>query len=436
MRIVNRQIRRWGRKISPWSYNKLSGAINARGIINALTMIALFAGVCLFATSGNTRLDRYMTFTYAIVTAIGLQLLLRSLPAGLFLIWTAICFYTHPLTPILAALTAVIYGGGLYLLSRVPVSNTRIYNLICLYAIATVLWQVLQVADLTIGYRPVYGGSHTIVGLQTNVGETSALMAVCLPAFFRRRWVWLAPIPLAGLVMAQATTGMMAAGAVGIVYFLSSARPRYFYFYGLSRRIKIVTVRIAAVVLVLAAGAGYVMFADPFNWESHKNSRVQTWKESTFIALQKPFRGWGYGQFCTVVPLLSTPTQLLVDDRKRLYLEVEDKGMFLATANKITSGNAEAYYKTKRYPERFYFEAHNEYIEILFAAGIPGLVLLLSALGHILWRGWKSPGRLPFYGLLASCICAGVWFIWQIVPIAVVTVAWAGLCLAKYPEEA
>jgi hypothetical protein len=38
----------------------------------------------------------------------------------------------------------------------------------------------------------------------------------------------------------------------------------------------------------------------------------------------------------------------------------------------------------------------------------------------------ETDGPRPFYGLLASCVGASVWFTWQIVPIAFVTVVWAG----------
>lgn len=424
--IFKRKIGLWGRTISPWFLNFIDG-ITAKRIVNALTLFVLFAGITCFATSGNTRLDRYMTFTYAVVAALGLQLSLRSLPVGLFLIWTAISFYIHPLTPILAALTTVLYGGGLLLLTRVSISRQSIYNLICCYAIATVLWQVLQITDLTFGYRPIYGGSYTIVGLQTNVNETSALMAICLPAFFRRHWVWFLPVPIAGLIMAESLIGIMAAFVIGSIYILSQ--------WNVTRPYNLIIPKSGLIFLLLVAGIGYMIFIDKFSFESQKNSRLQTWKESTVIALEKPFRGWGYGQFCTVVPLLSTPTQLLVDDRKRLYAEVEDKGVFLTTANKITGGNAAAYYQAKKYPDHFYFEAHNEYVEVLFAAGIPGLVLLIFALAHILRSGWKKTDRIPFYGLFASCTAATVFSIWQIVPIGVVTVIWAGLCLKGSMEN-
>ncbi len=413
-------IKEWRGKISSLFFNLLRDRTK---IVNVLTVFVLFVGIVGFGASQHTRLARYMSITYTVIAALGLQLSLRSLPAGLFLMWTAFILYCHPLTPILAALTVVLYAGGILVVANSRDLKRTIMNGICIYALANVLWQLLQLPDYTVGYNPIYSGPYTLVGLQTNVGEMSALMAVCMPAFFRRRWVWLIPVPFVGLLLAGATVGVMSSAAVCLVYVSSRI---------LKERGRILG--IASLGIIVAMVAVHVTVIDPFAWEDHKNSRFQTWKESVVIALGKPVRGQGFGQFSAMVPLLSTPLQLTVKDRLRLYDEVEDKKHFKELAHKITKGDAAAYYKNKRYPNSFFFEAHNDYIEALFAGGIPELVFLLFALGHVLWRGWKRTDRIPFYGLLASCVGATIWFIWQIVPIAVVTVAWAGLCLAGRDE--
>jgi len=415
-------VKEWRREISSLL---LAFIRDRQRVVNALTVAVIFIGITGFGACQHTRLARYMSITYAVLAALGLQLSLRSLPAGLFIMWTAFIFYVHPMTPILAALTAVLCAGGLLVITSGAAKIKQVaLNMICVYALANVLWQLLQITGHTIGYSPVYHGWFSLVGLQTNIGETSALLAICLPAFFRRRWVWLLPVPIAGIIMAKVTVGMMALGVVGILYVVSV----------LARRKKQALIALSLLAATLAAGIVHVTLIDPFIWQEHKNSRLQTWEESTLIALGKPVRGQGFGQFCTMVPLLSTPLQLTVADRLRLYDEVEDKEHFKALAQKITGGDAAAYYKDKKYPDHFYFEAHNEFIEVLFAAGIPGLIFLLGALGHIAWRGWKQRDPIPLFGLSASCAAATVWFVWQIVPIAVITVAWVGLCLAGRNE--
>jgi O-antigen ligase len=250
-------------------------------------------------------------------------------------------------------------------------------------------------------------------------------MAICLPAFFRTRWRWLIPVPLAGLVMAESLVGVAAIATVGCVYYWLKVK-------GLRLKVK---KAISLALIIVVVGVGYAVFLDKFSWEGQKNSRVQTWKESTIIALKKPLTGWGYGQFCAVVPLLSTPTQLLVEDRKRLYIEVEDKKAFLRAAVEITGGDAAAYYMNKKYPQSFFFETHNEYIEVLFAAGIPGFALLLIALARSVFRGSDRKIAYLSTGCSRHVLPQCVWFIWQIVPIAVITVVWAGLCLKKKEGE-
>jgi len=431
---TRQKIGQWGRKISPLPVVFMHRLRPGR-VINTLTVLAIFAGITFFASSPSPRLDRYMALTYGIVAALGVQITRRSIPAGLFLVWTAFIFWVHPMTPILAVLAAVLYAGGILFLSRSAVPARWIYNFICCYTIWNVFWQLLQILGLATQYGGFFTAASSLSptifpGLQTNIGETSALYAVCLPAFFRRRWAWLLPVPLAGLVFVRESVGITAAAIAGVAYFIM----------GIPGQKKLLAT--VSAILILVCGIGYAAFIDPFSFESFKQSRLQTWKESVFIAMQKPWFGWGYGQFHAVVPLLSTPTQLLVDDRKRLYNEVEDKRALLATAYKITGTTSPegvaAYYTNKKYPQSFYFEAHNEYVEALFAAGIPALLLLVWAMiDAVRLSGFFRFGKKPSpesLGIIASCAGAMVWFVWQTVPIAVVTVAWAGLCMAKQEE--
>jgi hypothetical protein len=307
-----------GREISSLLLTLLGGR---RRIVNILTAVVLFIGIAGFGACQSTRLARYMSITYAVIAALGLQLSLRSLPAGLFLMWTAFILYCHPSTPILAALTTVLYAGGVLVVANSQNFTRTIMNGICVYALANVLWQLLQLPDYTVGYNPIYTGPYTLVGLQTNVGEKSALMAVCMPAYCRTGWAWLIPVPCAGLILAGATVGVMSCAAVCIFYVL-----RRF----LRDRGRILGLSIFGIIAAMVAV--HVTFIDPFAWEDHKNSRLQTWKESVVIALGKPVRGQGFGQFSTMVPLLSTlcssrfgPASPLDELRTRAFQELAEK---------------------------------------------------------------------------------------------------------------
>lgn len=69
-----------------------------------------------------------------------------------------------------------------------------------------------------------------------------------------------------------------------------------------------------------------------------------------------------------------------------------------------------------------FIQAHNDYLEAAFALGIPGLVLLLAFLWRSLVRGFRKKDNLPAYALVASALTACLFFAWQIIPIALITV--------------
>ncbi|MCX5908473.1 MAG: hypothetical protein NTY64_15135 [Deltaproteobacteria bacterium] len=225
------------------------------------------------------------------------------------------------------------------------------------------------------------------------------------------------PVPLAGLIMARSLNGVLAVSAVASISFIYVCLKR-----GWRKE------AICAGLLILLAGGAYALFIDHFSWKSQKESRLVVWTESVEASLQKPFFGWGFGQYSKVIPLITAPRYMSREDRILFYKEIEDPGALEVLAKKMSKGDL-SYFRMKEYPGEIFLEAHNEYIEMFFAAGIPGLLLLLAAIGHTMIRGLRKKDRIPFYGFLSSCITAAFFFSWQIVPIAAVTVVWAGFCL-------
>jgi O-antigen ligase len=425
-----------------------------------LLVFVLLAATTLMGFSPDLRLARYMSFAYAVVIGMGLYLTRASLPAGLCFIWTALVCWWHQSTPILFPLAVVLYGVGLIYISGssffVPRSlfneapSTKhqarvgvIYNAVCIIAMLNVLWQVLQLAGVpTIPNPLITTGRGSLIGLQGNMNEVSALLAVCLPAFFRRRWAWLIPIPVAGLVMAESLGGVLAATAIAAL-FVYDRRPQT----ADRRRPSAVGRRYRTypvIALLIVAIAAFAVFRDHFSLQQQRSTRLLAWEKSIAAALHKPVLGWGFGQYSAVIPLLVSPHLIPPGARQIFYADVEDKKGLIDVAMRWSKGDP-AYFLNGSAKE-VYLEAHNEYVEMLFAAGIPGLLLLLWAIVDLLRRSFRVPGSgfrvltrnsqlatrngIPFYGLLASCITALVFFSWQIVPIAAVTVVWAGLCLS------
>lgn len=398
--VYNKFTGKWGREISP----------------TVLLIFVVASATTLFALCPALRLSRYMVLCYSLIIACGLLVLKTSVPAGMLFTWLGIVCYIHKSTPILAALAILMYAIVLIFTALKDIKRSWMYNTICVLAMICACSQWLQFWNIPIVFRPVIPGQYP--GILSNPNETSAFIAVCLPAFFRLRWIWLILIPLTGIFLAKSLIGVMAAAVIGCVWLFLKRH-----------RISLRTSCLAA-ALICVAGAAYMIFVDRFNWQLQKNSRLIVWQESVKAAIHKPVTGWGFGQYSTVIPMLTAPLSISdVRIRQALYADIEDKKAFIDLVNIWSKGDVVNFYKNKTYPDGPYFEAHNDYVEILFAAGITALILLVFAMAHTLWRGWINPDRIPFYGALASCITSMAFFSWQIVPIAIVTIVWVGLCL-------
>jgi O-antigen ligase len=436
-----------------------------------LICFGLLLVTCFWATSPSLRLGRYMILAYVMMAGIGVVLARQSLPVGLLWIWGAVVCCVHPSTSILFTLAAICYGMALIYISEqrprvqgveknprtlepwnpgtlscaLEPSNPFL-NVLCVIALANVAWQMLQLAGLPVYPRTLVPTGKSLIGLQTNVEETSTLLACCLPAFWRGRWRWLSFVPVAGILMTRNLVGAVAACAIGGLFVLAKrAKSRRSSFLPIPRRERSSLVRakrtsIGLLALLVLALLGYwaVVGRGAHEWRYQMDTRGVAWEKSVRAALNKPWLGWGFGQYSTVIPLLVSPHLVAPELRAQLWREVEGQKALIAVAMRWSKGD-QKYFENGAAKE-VYLEAHNEFIEMLFAAGIPGVLLLLWAVGDILRKGFKgprvrlepwNPRTLPFYGFLASCLTALVFFSWQIVPIAAVTIVWAGLILNR-----
>lgn len=327
-----------------------------------------------------------------------------------------------------SAMYQILCFSGLFLLASATYEHWKdsrglIYNAVCLVALANVLVQLLQVFGVSFprGLEP--HAQYGYVGLLANVNETSALLAVCLPFFFRKRWRMAIPAIVAGLVMARTTNGILAAGIVSSVYFIAAYR-RW-------------AVSVLFYAVIIAGSILYIVSYDPIDIAKQMQGRGLIYKVTAQTAIVKP-AGWGFGQLDYVVPLLThtgTMRKAAPDTSAPyiayLFQNVADKAALDRAVVKL-SGEADPE-KVKMWlnDERnnspsMFIQAHNEYLEFWFAAGYAGLILMLAFLWRSLVRGFRKTDKIPAYALMASALTACLFFVWQIVPIAIMTV----LCLA------
>jgi hypothetical protein len=377
-----------------------------------IAILCLVCAAVFFGKVENGRLARYMTLSYGAIAACGIVICRSSLPLGLCFIWAAIVAWAHPSTPMLFALSVQVYAMALAVLAWKHIPRERLLDAICVITLLNVVWQFIQLVRWVPWLASSTPGRQTLAGLQFNVEETGTFLAICLPAFFRAKWVWLLPAWVAGAAMTENLVAFVTGGAIGMIEATRRLRKRYW---------------VPVALGICAAVLAYAAVADPTVWTRQSEGRIAVWKDSVRVSLMKPL-GWGYGQYSMAIPLLTAPGRLVPFTRRAMYGEIEDKETFNQAALAISNGDLKSLL-TRPVPWEVFLEAHNEYVEILFGAGLPGLGLLLWALVDLSLKAWRRRDFIPLCGLWASCITATMFFTWQIVPSAAMTVVWAGLIL-------
>jgi len=286
-----------------------------------------------------------------------------------------------------------------------------LYDIILGFACVNVLWQISQLCGLNLLVTMQHGQAS---GLMANINDCSALYGLTFPVFMRRnRWPWMI-FPAAGLVIAHSLVGMVAVVAILAVY--------------AARRLSLWKMIGAAACLALLIGA-FALY-EGFSLKNQLDHRGKMWGLSLQIAAEKPW-GWGIGQYAFVVPMITSYHGLTDQQRADTFNGVIDKESLRRALHKIWSQDMAGWVTGKNQSASFWVEAHNEYIDILFALGAIGLVSFLAMCGGFLRLGWPLLDQTPFYGLVGAMVTAGVFFTWHIVPLNFISVLYAALIVGE-----
>lgn len=322
-----------------------------------------------------------------------------------------------------SAMYQILCFSGLFLIGMAThrkwsYYKAYVYNAVCIIAILNVCAQVIQAFGVSFprGLDPY--GQYGFVGLMANCNETSALLAICLPFFFRKGWVWLIPYVVGGMFMARTTNGLAAAMIISSIWMVMKYRRYVLY--------------VLPALAVL--GLLYVVSYDPLNLHEQARGRGLIYKATAMAATVKPF-GWGFGQFDYVMPLLTYAGHIKESkqgDAFGMWLiqSVADKKALDAAARRVSGESSDdkvrAYiHDIRNDASAMFIQAHNDYLEAWFATGYAGLIFLLAFLWRSIVRGFRRTDKIPVLALVASASTAMFFFVWQIVPIAILTV----LCL-------
>jgi len=239
------------------------------------------------------------------------------------------------------------------------------------------LIEIMRISAQRLGWDPVFvpmGTCKTITvaaGSHGNIGWTGMALAMCGPAFFRKR-LWIGLIPLAGaLYILKSSTPVVALAAAGMLFAL----------YRFSCR-----GRIWAISGILMAVLAYVIY-DPVMIGGGLNTRLMNWNRAWALCLGQSHSliGYGLGSWIVLFP-----------------------------------GGGFNFHR-----------AHCEPIQVYFELGMLG-VLVLLLYGRYLIKRFLDGGR-GRASLLASCgmvtviMCSLGNFPFHLAGTAIIAVGWMGI---------
>jgi O-antigen ligase len=396
-----------------------------------LIVLVLFAGTALLIPNGlNLRLQRTANFTFFLTVAAGIYILVAiSRTLGCLMLWAcAQLFIGGPrIDEYIIFSLAVFFIGAVLLRDYWQQYTGEIYDAIMLCATISVGFQVLQYFGQQYVAQNVQWYQYT--GLMGNQDDQSCVIAVMLPVFLRKGRLKLLWIPILGLVLAKSFIGVAAAVAVFLIVAITLKTARF---------------RAMLLIALFCSVLLFHFFVKPFNFANQKHIRLDIWKSSITVALVKPLAGWGFAQYDKVIPLLTSHKYLSSQSQESLVRGVVDKVALAKAAQRLYAKDT-TYFTGDNQQAYLYGEAHNDYIEWLFAGGVIGGALLVITVLWSLFRahimscnskGFMPTARVPLYGLVASCVCAAVFFSWQIMPVQALTMFYLGVIYGGKNEKA
>lgn len=220
-----------------------------------------------------------------------------------------------------------------------------------------------------------------------NSNAGACFLAMCLPAFFRRRRWYFLPVIVWGLLDCHSTTGIAAAIAVMATYQTGATCTGKKWW---------------AVILLVVMISGYFFWKiDPIS-NLYNADRFVAWKRTVMAYPSAPF-GRGLGSFGNIFPILTAG----------------DQRLHHVSGQEI---NGEVWR-----------HAHNEYLQLGFEMGLQAMALVLA---YLLWTAvcsWRETARmnhadiLALSGIAAAAVGAAGFYTFHIAPTALLGCAWLGM---------
>jgi O-antigen ligase len=250
-------------------------------------------------------------------------------------------------------------------------------------------------------------GLGALVGNAGYAGIVLALAAVALAPFAAARGRTRAAALTAGVF---ALAGMFATQSLSAIVVAAAGIASFAYLAG-GRRSRAALAGILALALAVSAAyapvrrraASFLRAAGHGEWNAAFTARAAPWLAATEMIRAHPFIGVGVGRFRSEY----VPARLAAETRIRRRLVLA--GM----------------------PTNSFAQAHNDYLDLVAAIGIPAGACLIAAYALLLGAAWRRARGDPDLAgsaatLVAGAVAAFTWFPFQIVPAALWLLLQAG----------
>lgn len=310
-----------------------------------------------------------MIVLFKIVSIVGLAFVLAKINpwlAGFLLLALVSCFYPRYTRFSYVALDNVLIAMIWFMVVYHFKRTDLLLNAICIIALLNIGYLGVQYLNADPLFHPVHGTKDPLVGLMGNENFLSALLAICFPAFLRRKWAYFIPVIILGLFMAKSFGGLIAVSA-GMIFY-SCMKGKYLQAIGI-------------------IGGGLIVGGAILLFFHGKPNIVDRW-ESWLIAFKYYKQHWIFGSGI---------------------------GHW-----KVVFANYPLYGKT------WWAAAHNEMIQGTFEMGILFVVLLLGYLYHFVKRLLKQI-LIPATAVIVILFNSLVNFPFHIGTTAMIAVTWLGI---------
>jgi hypothetical protein len=139
---------------------------------------------------------------------------------------------------------------------------------------------------------PIYILGHqcqdVLVGCADNTNSAAAFLAMCFPAFFRKRWCFFIPILILAFFLFHALGGIIAACAAALVFLILNFKKRY-------------------LLLVIPSAVVFIAYFSKFEHIQGLLMRDRGpvwWFHITHLIAKRPVVGWGLGQSEFLWPII------------------------------------------------------------------------------------------------------------------------------------